>query len=253
MSRRKLIAANWKMNKTIAEAESFASALRDALPDLPSCDLSVYPPFFALPATARILSGTPVAVGAQDVYWEAGGAFTGEVSCGMVRDAGGEHVVVGHSERRHVMGETNDIVARKLRAVVDHGLVAVFCVGEKIEDREAGHEEALVKEQLVTGLSGFNADAMKRVVIAYEPVWAIGTGRTATPEDAETMHRYVRSQLADSFGDACAANTRILYGGSVKPANAADLLAREEIDGALIGGAALEIDSYLAIARSVAK
>jgi triosephosphate isomerase len=252
MSRKKLIAANWKMNKTIAEAEAFAADLRRSLGQLPDCELAVYPPFFALPATAKILGDTRVRLGAQDVYWEKSGAYTGEVSCDMVRDAGGSHVVIGHSERRHVLGESNETVAKKLEAVVESGLTAVFCVGEKLEHRESGDEESYVQEQLSTALGDFDTTAMERIIIAYEPVWAIGTGKTATPDDADSMHRFVRSYLGSRFGDESAGTTRILYGGSVKPANAAELLARTDIDGALIGGAALELESYLAIAKAAA-
>jgi triosephosphate isomerase len=252
MSRTKLIAANWKMNKTIAEAEAFASELKGSLGSMPACDLAIYPSFLALPATAAVLRGTPVALGAQDVYWEAAGAFTGEISCDMVRDAGGAHVLIGHSERRHVLGETNDIVARKFHAVIDSDLTAVLCVGEKIEQREAGKEGEVVREQLMTALSGIELGALDRVVIAYEPVWAIGTGKTATPEDAELMHKFIRKWLSEQFGHEICDATRILYGGSVKPGNAAELLARDDIDGALIGGASLDLESYVGIARAVA-
>jgi triosephosphate isomerase len=252
MARRKLIAANWKMNKTIAEAELFAKELKNSLSGLPGCDLAVYPPFFALPAAAAILRDTPVAVGAQDVYWEASGAFTGEISCDMVRDAGGVHVLIGHSERRHVLCETNDVVAMKFRAVIDNGLTAVLCVGEKIEQREAGKEGDIVREQLATALAGVGRASLARVVVAYEPVWAIGTGKTATPDDAKVMHEFIRAWLSEQFDAEIADATRILYGGSVKPGNAAELLAKVDIDGALIGGASLELDSYLSIARATA-
>jgi triosephosphate isomerase len=251
MPRKKLIAANWKMHKSIADAASFAEGLRQAAADLPDCDLAIFPPFFAVSATARVLEGTDIHVGAQDLFWERQGAFTGEVSAEMIADAGGTHVLVGHSERRNVIGEDNAVVARKLSAAVDARLTAIFCVGERLDDREAGRAEAYVDEQITTGLTDFDKAKLGRVVVAYEPVWAIGTGKTATPDDAEAMHAFIRTAIAKRFGEEAASSMRILYGGSVKPENAADLLDRSEIDGALIGGAALELDSYLAIARSV--
>jgi len=249
MSRKKLIADNWKMYKTIADAEAFAEGLKKSLAELPDCELALFPPFFAMPATAKALAGTGVVVGAQDIYWEKQGAFTGEISGEMITDAGGTHVIVGHSERRHVIGESNEIVAKKLAAVLDAGLVAVFCVGERLEDRESGAAESYVEEQMTIALSGSTPERMSSVVVAYEPVWAIGTGRTATPDDAESMHRFIRKYMASKFGDAVAETTRILYGGSVKPDNARSLLERTDIDGALIGGAGLEVESYVKIAQ----
>jgi len=249
MSRKKLIAANWKMYKTISDAEAFAAGLKKALAELPECELALFPPFFAMPATAKALVGTGVVVGAQDIFWEKQGAFTGEISGEMITDAGGTHVVVGHSERRHVIGESNEIVARKLAAVLDAGLVAVFCVGERLEDREGGAAESYVEEQMTTALAGITPERMGSIVVAYEPVWAIGTGRTATPDDAESMHQFIRKYMAGKFGDTVAQTTRILYGGSVKPDNARSLLELADIDGALIGGASLEVDSYVKIAQ----
>lgn len=245
--RRKLIAANWKMNKSIGEAEAFATELAGSLGAYGHCDLLVCPPFFAVPAVARVLAGTGVAVGAQDLYWEPSGAFTGEVSAAMVADAGASFVLVGHSERRHVMGEDNAAVARKLRAALDGELTPILCVGEVIEEREAGTQERVVAEQLETALGALGGGEAARVVIAYEPVWAIGTGKTATPGDADAMHGFIRARLHERFGEV-ADSIRIQYGGSVKPDNAADLLAREDIDGALIGGASLQVASFLGIA-----
>ena len=253
MSRKKLIAANWKMHKSIADAESFCSGLKAGLGDLPACDLALFPAFFAVPATAAVVRDTDVAVGAQDLYWEKQGAFTGEISAAMIADAGGTHVLVGHSERRHVLGESNEVVAKKLHAAINGGLTAVFCVGERLEDRDSGGAERYVAEQIDTGLSAITADALASVVVAYEPVWAIGTGRTATPEDAQSMHRFVRDDVSGRFGAEAAARLRILYGGSVKPENAAGLLVRDDIDGALIGGASLDVSSFLDIARAGAQ
>jgi triosephosphate isomerase len=253
MARRPLIAANWKMNKSIAEAVAFAAAVRPALSSLSACDLALLPSFFGVRPLADVLAGTAVAVGAQDLYWEAGGAFTGEVSAAMVRDAGATLALVGHSERRHVLGETDDVVARKLAAALGGGLTPIFCVGETLPEREAGRERAVVERQLGAGLAGQDAAAVTRTVIAYEPVWAIGTGRTATPDDAAAMHAAIRAWLSARFGAPAAAALRILYGGSVKPDNAASLMAREDIDGLLVGGASLDAGSFLAIARAAAR
>ena len=191
-------------------------------------------------------------MGAQDIYWEPQGAFTGEVSGAMIRDAGATHVIVGHSERRHVLGETDAVVARKLHAAIGAGLTALFCVGERLEDREAGSAKDYVKSQLDAGLEGFAKGDLAAIVIAYEPVWAIGTGKTATPDDAEEMHRFVRRDVASRFGEDAASKVIIVYGGSVKPDNASSLLEREEIDGALVGGASLEVESFVKIASAVA-
>ncbi len=248
--RRKLIAANWKMNKTIAEARSFADALRGRAGEVAGVDLLVAPPFFSVPAVAEILSGTAVDVGVQDVYHESEGAFTGEVSTAMVADAGATAVIVGHSERRHVLGENDTLIARKFGAVLAAGLAAILCVGETLEERDAGRAESVVAAQIDAAFEGHSAPEVVRAGVAYEPVWAIGTGRTATPDDAEAMHAFIRGRLAGRYGAETAAGIRILYGGSVKPANAGPLLSRDEIDGALVGGAGLEVDSFLDIARA---
>jgi len=240
------------MYKTIAEARAYANALARRLPPAAACDLLVLPPYLALPAVAAALEGTGVGVGAQDLSWEREGAFTGEVSGAMIAEAGGTFVLVGHSERRHVLGESDATVARKLAAALAAGLQAILCVGERIEAREAGRAEAVVGEQLEAALSGRSAADMARVVVAYEPVWAIGTGRTATPEDAEGMHRFIRERVAAAFGHETAQALRIQYGGSVKPENAAGLLRREGVDGALVGGASLDADAFLAIAGACA-
>lgn len=251
MSRRKLIAANWKMQSTIRGASAFAERLKTSVQTDPGFDLTVFPPFLALPVTAEILAGTPVAVGAQDLFWEKTGAYTGEISGDMVVEAGGTFVIVGHSERRHLIGETNEVVARKLGAALDAGLTPVLCVGETIAERESGRAESVVEEQMETALAGLPQGRVERIVVAYEPVWAIGTGRTATPEDAVAMHRFVRGYVGGRFGAATADRLRILYGGSVKPENAGALLRRTEVDGALVGGASLDVDSFLRIADAV--
>jgi len=250
MVRRKLIAANWKMYKTIRESEAFVAVIRPAVSRLGGCDLLIFPPFFSVPRVSELLSGSEVSVGAQDLSWEDGGAFTGEVSGAMIRDTGATHVLVGHSERRHVIGEGNDVVARKLRAALRAGLTPVLCVGERIDHRDANRHQDYVGEQLETALAGLSAGDVGRMAIAYEPVWAIGTGRTATPADAVAMHAFVRTWIREAFGAGVAERLRIQYGGSVKPENAPGLLAEAEIDGALVGGASLDPVSFLAIATA---
>jgi triosephosphate isomerase len=251
MSRRRLIAANWKMNKAIAEAVAFVPPLRAALPRLASVDLALCPAFFSVRPVADALAGTSVAVGAQDLYWEANGAFTGEISSAMLRDAGATIVIVGHSERRHILGESDDVVARKLSAALQAGLLPVLCVGELLGERDAGRARDVVERQLEAAFRGVSAELASRIVVAYEPVWAIGTGRTASPDDAQEMHAAVRRWLDGAIGSD-AQRMRILYGGSVKPDNAAGLIAREDVDGFLIGGASLDPASYIAIAESAA-
>ena len=250
MPRRQLIAANWKMNKTISEAAAFAAEMRPALAGLPACDLVIFPAFPGLRALADALAGTTVGVGAQDVFWETNGAYTGEVSAAMLKDAGAEWVLVGHSERRHVVGESNDVVARKLAAALAGGLKPILCVGETLAERDAGSQVRTVEAQLASAFAGRSAGEAAQTVLAYEPVWAIGTGRMATPADAEAMHRSIRGWLGSRFGPDAAARSRIQYGGSVKPESAPSLLERDEIDGLLVGGASLDAGSFLAIARA---
>jgi triosephosphate isomerase len=250
MARRKLIAANWKMYKTLSEAEGFANALSASLAGLSGVDLVLFPPFIALDRVVGALRGTPVAVGAQDLSWAEEGAFTGEVSGRMIRDAGCTYVLAGHSERRSIIGEDDEIVARKLKAAFASGLTPILCVGEKLPEREAGKAADVVRAQLSAALGGVNPEEASRLVIAYEPVWAIGTGKTATPDDAEGMHRFIRTFVEEKYGRDCARGMRIQYGGSVKPDNAARLLGCPDIDGALIGGASLDVNSFVAIALS---
>jgi len=251
MSRRRLIAANWKMNKTVAEAAAFVPPLRAALPRLSRVDLAVFPSFFAVRILADLLADTRVAVGAQDIYFESNGAFTGEVSGTMLKDAGATMVLVGHSERRHILGETNAIVAKKLATALRDGLTPILCVGELLAERDAGHEKAVVEQQLDSAFQGVSSEDAERVVIAYEPVWAIGTGRVASPQDAADMHASVRAWLTARYGGG-AAGMRILYGGSVRADNAGGLAARENIDGFLVGGASLDPAAFVAIAEATA-
>jgi triosephosphate isomerase (TIM) len=253
-SRRPLVAGNWKMHGTIAEATGLARAVVTALADpagIPARDVVLCPPFTAIAAVAAAVAGSPLAVGAQDCFWEPKGAFTGEVSAEMLREAGAAYVVVGHSERRQHFGETDESVARKAEAALRARLVPIVCVGERLEERDGGRTLEVVRRQVLGALSSFPAAqaAAGRLVVAYEPVWAIGTGRTATPRQAQDVHSVVRRLLHDELGGAAAAAVRILYGGSVKPENIDDLMAEPDIDGALVGGASLEAAGFARIVR----
>jgi triosephosphate isomerase len=243
------IAGNWKMNKLRSEARSLAEELSASLKGV-SVKLMVAPPFTALADVSEIIKGTSIRLGAQNMGLEASGAHTGEISVEMLKDVGVQTVILGHSERRHIYGEDDEMINNKVHLALEQGLEVILCVGELLEEREAGKAESVVRDQLSGGLKGVSEAGMKNLVIAYEPVWAIGTGKTATPEDADQMHEAIRAWLSESMGDRVAGDTVIQYGGSVKPDNAADLLKKENIDGALVGGASLKADSFAAIARS---
>ena len=248
MSRRPIIAGNWKLHKSVTESVELARGVLHRVPREAGCEVVVAPVFTALyPVHEALGDNARVALAAQDVYWENEGAFTGEVSPPLLKDVGCEYVIVGHSERRHVFGETDDEVRRKVAALLSHGLTPIVCVGEKLEQREAGETEAVVLGQVDAAVEGLSASSVRRLVIAYEPVWAIGTGKTAQPEDAQAVHAAIRGRLGESFDAETADGMRILYGGSVKPKNAADLLAQPDIDGALVGGASLKADDFVAI------
>lgn len=242
-----LIAGNWKMYKTIAEAVELVEALLDGLGDAPNREVLVCPPYTALHALSSLLQNTPIALGAQDVFYEAQGAYTGAISPVMLRDLGCTYTIVGHSERRQVFGDDDALVNRKLRAALTHGLRPILCVGETKPQRDAGHAEAIVIRQVRAGLAEVPPDALTELVIAYEPVWAIGTGDTATPDDAQAMHATIRHTLGDVYGKERADSVRIQYGGSVKPENVDELMAQPDIDGALVGGASLQAKSFLRI------
>ena len=248
-TRTPLMAGNWKLHLTIAESVELASALAEQIEGVEGREVMIAPVFTALADVARAMKGSAVLLGAQDLYWEEKGAFTGEVSAPLLKDAGCSHVIVGHSERRQYFGETDGSVNRKARAALAAGLVPVVCVGETLEEREAGREREVVEGQVNRGLEGFSPDEAGRLVLAYEPVWAIGTGRTATPAQANEMHACIRDLLSRSFGDIVAARIRVLYGGSVKPGNVDELMAEPHIDGALVGGASLEAASFARIVR----
>jgi len=242
------IAGNWKMNKTVDEAVEFASLLRDTVADVEGVDIAVCPPFPALGAVAGALKGSNIRVGAQNLHWEEKGAFTGEVSADMILSAGCTYVIIGHSERRQYFGETDETVNKKVKKALEKGLVPIVCVGETIEQRKAGEAERTVRDQLEGGLKDLSVEGEK-LVVAYEPVWAIGTGETATPETAQQMHAFIREVLAGLLPAGEAEKVRIQYGGSVKPGNVKDIMAQPDVDGALVGGASLAVDSFTAIVR----
>jgi len=244
-----LIAGNWKMYKTIAEAVDLVESLISDLGDISGREVLVCPPFTALHAVSSLLQETPIGLGAQDVFYEAQGAYTGAISPLMLRDLGCAYVLVGHSERRQIFGEDDALVNRKLRAALAHGLRPILCVGETKPQRDAGAAEQIVTGQIRAGLAEVGAADLSEVVIAYEPVWAIGTGDTATPEDAQSMHATIRRTLAKIYSQAAADGIRIQYGGSVKPDNVDELMAQPDIDGALVGGASLKAESFLRIVK----
>ncbi len=248
--RKKFIAGNWKMYTDTASARQLAQGVVQALGKEDRVTVAVCPPFPYLLPVAEVLRGSTVALGAQNVYPEKEGAFTGEVSPTMLRDIGCRYVIVGHSERRHKLEETDEFINRKVKAALAAGLQAILCVGETLEEREANQTEGVLEEQLTGGISGISAEQLRSVVLAYEPVWAIGTGRNATPEQAEQAHAFLRRRVGELCG-ADAANALIIqYGGSVKPENAASLLTQPNVDGALVGGASLKADQFLAIVRA---
>jgi len=246
--RRFLIAGNWKMNTNLETGTALASGLADHVRgrDLP-VDVLVCPPFPYLAAVKATAGEAGIAVGAQNCYFEPSGAFTGEVSVDMLKDIGCQSVILGHSERRHVLNETDEVINKKTKAAIEGGLQVVLCVGELLEEREADKTEAVLDEQMAGGLQDVSAEQMANVVIAYEPVWAIGTGKTASPEQAEQAHAHLRKWLTDRYNSQIAEQTRILYGGSVKPANAKELLGQANVDGALVGGASLTVDNFAPI------
>ena len=246
---RKLIAGNWKMYKTPAEAKDYCERLVGLVADVADRDIALLAPFVDLFVLKEALDGTNVAYGAQNLFWESEGAYTGEVSAPMLVALGCKYVIVGHSERRRYFGETNESCNRKIKAALEAGLVPIYCIGETLEERESGKMFDVLKEQLAFGLEGFEPSELENLVIAYEPVWAIGTGKTATPEEAEKAHEFVRFTIAREFGSDLANHIRILYGGSVKPENAADLLVMPDIDGALVGGASLDPGKFAKIVK----
>ncbi|HEY5931998.1 MAG TPA: triose-phosphate isomerase [Nitrospira sp.] len=244
-----LIVGNWKMNKTASEATAFIRALKARLPSPSTAiELVVVPPFTALESVRAALGHSPIQLGAQNMFWEDQGAYTGEVSAPMLKDLGCRYVILGHSERRTLFGEQGDNIQKKIRAALNHGLRPILCIGESLAQRDNGSTDDVLTQQLRESLSGFTDEAMAGVTVAYEPIWAIGTGKSATTEQAVAAHRTIRRVLASVASPAIADRTRILYGGSVTPQNIESLLASDQIDGALIGGACLQVESFATIA-----
>jgi len=245
--RKPVIAANWKMNKLIQEVVSFVAGFpKDPEPDQ-KIEVVICPPFTALQTVAEALRGTKIKLGAQNLYPKSQGAFTGEISPLMLKDVGCTYVILGHSERRHILGEQDTFINEKVQAALAHDLIPILCVGETLEERRQGQTETVCRSQLLGSLEGLDAEAVKKLVIAYEPVWAIGTGVNASAQDAEETIAYLRRVIAEKWGDEAAAAVRIQYGGSVKPQNIAEFMACANIDGALVGGASLESDSFYEI------
>ena len=247
--RKPLIAGNWKMYKTIGEACDLARALRVKLADVTDVEIAVAPPFTSLFAVAEIIKGSNIKLAAQNMHWEKEGAFTGEVSPPMLKDSDCEYVIIGHSERRTYFSETNETVNKKVKAAHEYSLKPIMCVGERLEEREANITKNVVKDHVINGLAGLTEEQLLNTVIAYEPVWAIGTGKTATPEQAQEVHEYIRQILTKRYTKSLADAVRIQYGGSVKPNNIAQLMAQTDIDGGLIGGASLDADSFVQIVK----
>lgn len=250
MVRKPFIAGNWKMNLDREQGVALASALASDCPSADQVDVAVCPPSLYLDAVSQAISGSPVALGAQNMYHEAKGAFTGEIAGAMLTDLGCRYVILGHSERRHILGESDQDINKKVHAALGCGLLPIVCVGETLGEREAGRTQSVVEGQFRGSLAEVTADQMAQVVIAYEPVWAIGTGKVASPEQAEEVHADLRSLLESGYNAAVAEAVRIQYGGSVKPDNAAELLAQPNIDGALVGGASLDAASFLGIIQA---
>lgn len=252
MTRKKFVAGNWKMYTRSASARDLAVAVRGGIGGDDRVAVALCPPFPWLTIVAEALRASPIALGAQDVYPGDEAAFTGEVSAPMLLDAGCRYVIVGHSERRHAIGEKDDLINRKAKAALEAGLSVILCVGEKLEERDANKTEAVLDNQLTWGMKDFSKDHIGNLVIAYEPVWAIGTGRNATPEQAQQAHVFIRWRFSQLFDNAAANALTIQYGGSVKPENARDLLSQPDVDGALVGGASLKADSFLKIIAAAA-
>jgi triosephosphate isomerase len=249
MSRKALIAANWKMYKTPSEAEAFVEAFLPLVAGHDRDEIALFPSPVLLPAVIAACNASNVAVGCQNIHFAEEGAYTGETSVRQLQAVGGTHTLIGHSERRQYFAETDEIVNKKLHTALKHGVIPIVCIGEVLAEREAGQTADVLKKQIAGGFAGITAQAAAPIVIAYEPVWAIGTGKTATPEMAADAHRIIRAEIAALLGSEVASGLRILYGGSVKPDNATALLSQEEIDGALVGGASLKPDSFAAIVK----
>jgi len=250
MARKLFIAGNWKMNTTAASGSALAKGLVETIGTIDSIDLAFFPPSVYLSTICQAVSGSTISVGAQNMYFEDSGAFTGEISGEMVKDVGCKYVLLGHSERRHVMGETDEMINKKVLKALDAGLDVILAVGELLEEREADKTMEVNERQIRKGLTGVTAEQMSRVTVAYEPVWAIGTGKTATPEQAQDVHAEIRKLIAGRYSQDIADALRIQYGGSMNPSNAAELLGQPDVDGGLIGGASLKVEDFTALVKA---
>lgn len=244
-----IIAGNWKLNKTVSDAVLLTTDLAELVDNISDVQIVVAPVFTALSNVHDVINGSNIQLAAQDLYWEDSGAFTGEVSAPMLKDVGCDYVIIGHSERRQYFGETNETVNQKVKAALSHELKPIICVGELLEERETGKTEAVIEDHVKGGIGDLTESEMESCVIAYEPVWAIGTGKTATPDQAQEVHSFIRDILKDCYSDKLASKIRIQYGGSVKPENAAELMSQQDVDGALVGGASLDAESFAEIVK----
>ncbi|MCG9127280.1 triose-phosphate isomerase [Candidatus Poribacteria bacterium] len=242
-----IIAGNWKLNKTVSEAVDLTSELAKLVDNITDVELVVAPVFTALSNVYNVINTSNIQLAAQDLYWEDSGAFTGEVSAPMLKDVGCDYVIIGHSERRQYFGETNETVNQKVKAALSHDLKPIICVGELLKEREAGKTEAVIDDHVKGGIVDLTESEMESCVIAYEPVWAIGTGKTATPDQAQEVHSFIRDILTNCYSENLSSQIRIQYGGSVKPENAAELMSQQDVDGALVGGASLDAQSFAEI------
>jgi len=245
--RKKIIAGNWKMNNDLNESQNLVSGIINGLGSDDKCDVIICPPFTALNDVNLLIKDTQVKLGAQNMYYEDSGAYTGEISVSMLKSVGCEFVILGHSERRAIFGETDEIINKKIKKAIESGLKAIFCIGETLSQRENGETNDVVRIQVIRGLQDISGQDLKNIVIAYEPIWAIGTGKTATPEQAQGVHSFIRDLIKENYSNESAEEIIIQYGGSVKPDNAVTLLSQTDIDGALVGGACLKADSFLSI------
>ena len=243
--RKPIVAGNWKMNKLISEARGFVENIKESVGKVEYCEIVICPPFLALSVLKEAIRNTSIALGAQNMFWEEKGAWTGEVSPAMLVDTGCKYVIIGHSERRQYFNETDENVNKKMLSALKFRLIPIVCVGETLQERESAEAFKVIERQVKVGLSGLTDEQSGCIVIAYEPIWAIGTGKTATPQQAEEIHKFIRKLYSDMYGSGTGENVRILYGGSIKPENFSDLMKQSDIDGGLVGGASLEAKSFI--------
>lgn len=249
--RRRIIAGNWKMHNNLSESQNLVTKLVNELNNQNiNREVIICPPFTSLTEVSNLLDGTKIELGAQNMHFEDKGAFTGEISADMLKSVGCKYVILGHSERRTIFGESDEIINKKIKQALNAGLIPIFCMGETLEQREDGIKNDVIKNQVSEGIKELSEEDVNKIIIAYEPIWAIGTGKTATPEQAQEVHKFIRSLLRENFSENTSQNIPILYGGSVKPNNAEDILAKEDIDGALVGGACLDTDSFVSIIKA---